>query len=130
VRALRPGMMHLTETEIASLSVGSMIVWAELGVYVKTGPNAWSCKERGQYAQEDRQFAAYPPSAPGNGALVRVGFDWEVAEEKVGDATAFAGAVAEFARTDPAFRAAIRRTTSELRDLAEAIDQLDPRTRR
>jgi hypothetical protein len=129
VRVLRPGMSALTE-EVRSLPVGSLIVWADLAVYQRTGPNRWSCPERDQIIDDvDISYNAWQQSKP-FGVVVRIGSDWTVIEDKLGDAAAFAGAVAEFARTDPAFRDALRRTTSELRDLADAIDQLDPRTRR
>jgi hypothetical protein len=123
VRTLRPGMSALTEAEVRSLPGGSLMLWCACEVFIRTdnrnAPGSW-CDPEGNEWRE-------PIALTGTETvLIRVGPHWTV----TGNAADLVASIAEVARTDPAFREEVRRATSELRDLAEAIDQLDPRTRR
>jgi hypothetical protein len=119
---LRPGMVPSLAADIEALPQGSLILWADLAVYRRFGAK-WICEERSQRIPSVDLIG-------GLGVVVRVGEDWEVVEDKVGDADAFASSICELMRNDPALRDALRRRTDHFRDLATAIDQLDPRTRR
>lgn len=115
-------MVPRVEADVEALPEGSLIIWADLAVYHRIG-SRWTCNERSQRISS-------ADLTGGLGVVVRVGTDWEVVEDKVGDADAFASSICELMRNDGTLRDALRRRTDHFRDLAAAIDQLDPRTRR
>jgi hypothetical protein len=126
VRVLRPRTSSLSVEECRALPLGSLIVWAGLAVYVRQ-PDRWFCAERdgagsGWVGIDDLANSPY-------GVLIRIGPDWEVVEERAGDADAFAGSIAELMLNDPRLRTALRAKATEFADLADAVDRLDPRTR-